>query len=413
MLWHLAAPIIVLPMIYGVLSMISALRGLSSKVWISPPGSVLASLASRSLLPRLLVVVPLYKEREQDVRLTFESIAKQRYPAERVRVLVVLEAGDQETSTAVSRNIHILRSVFPVEVVVNGGGRRGKAAAINYALMGRLDDFDVVLILDGGDRVDDELFFLKVSYMIQSGASVVGCKVYRWSSTLLGRLSYVDTYLWYNVALPAFAWITGAPLVSGEGMAVSTEFLKEIGGFPEKLAEDAYLSIAASLRGRRVSLLDVVVWEGAPATLRSLIKQRMRWYRGHLECLSEVFRWRSQSGNTARLLVVVLQPVILLLLPIPFVVTAVHHLLNVEVPAYIMAMAYLEAFSLIAAPAYIVYRWKELRESSTLLAPLYWILQSFIVLASVVAPSVPWFKTVRSSEELANRVEVNTIGALR
>ena len=43
--------------------------------------------------------------------------------------------------------------------------------------------------------------------------------------------------------------------LSGEGLFVRTSVLREVGGFPEVLTEDAYLGIILTERGKRFGLV--------------------------------------------------------------------------------------------------------------------------------------------------------------
>ncbi len=66
---------------------------------------------------------------------------------------------------------------------------------------------------------------------------------------------------------------------------VRREVLEKMGGFDERtLAEDIELSARMTSDGYRIKYApDVWAWQESPAHLRGFLKQRTRWFRGHLE----------------------------------------------------------------------------------------------------------------------------------
>jgi cellulose synthase/poly-beta-1,6-N-acetylglucosamine synthase-like glycosyltransferase len=61
--------------------------------------------------------------------------------------------------------------------------------------------------------------------------------------------------------------------------------LEEMGGFDEStLAEDIEISARLTGNGHRIKYApDVCAWQESPASLKPFLKQRTRWFRGHME----------------------------------------------------------------------------------------------------------------------------------
>jgi len=396
LIWYLPSSIIILSLLYGIPSLFSILQNLKERTWIRidvgddppiPPNSI-----------DIAVVVPLYKEDMHSIDETLKSIAKQRHTYGKIDVYIVVEQGDRETILNVLHSMHILcKRGISTYLFINGGGRKSKASSINALLKHVKEFYRAVVVFDGGDKVLDEYYIEKVSRLISEGYSVVGAKVYRVGRNILGKLSYIDTLLWYNVGLPGLAKIVGTPLVSGEGLALSTSFLNKIHGFPEVLAEDAYLAILASYYGEKVALLDSIILEGAPVNLKSLVKQRIRWYRGSLECLKDVItkhRRRLSKKRLILLIIAYLQPVAL---TAPFIATIVLAMsMIVQVPHITITLAKIELISMAFAPTYLVLSYK-LLDPALVLAPLHWVFQGLLALIALTPMKITWLRTTNRS----------------
>ncbi len=391
-IWGISTSIIMFSFIYGIPSLYSILQDLKRVVWIN-----INSSNSKKPFdpPTILVILPFYREDKASIEETFISIVKQRYPHEKIYVLIVLENNDEQTYRYVLDLSGILLNAgIASKVIINQSGRRGKAYAINRAIELFKEMTDIVVILDAGDRVVDDTYLHKVAYLISNhGYSIVGTKVYRVSSNIIGRLSYIDTLLWYNVGLPGLIKFMKVPLVSGEGLAFSRRFLEEIGGLPEVLAEDAYLTILAISTNRNVALLDSIIFEGAPSTITSYVKQRMRWYRGTLQCFKDVItkhKHQVEGRALIALAITYLQPVALMA---PFISTMViFSSIFIDVPYFTLLIAKIEFISIILAPLYVVLNMKHL-DPILFLAPINWIFQGMIVLATLIPVEIPWLRT--------------------
>lgn len=390
-IWGISTSIVMFSFIYGIPSLYSILKDLKRVAWININLNSKKSLNSSTIL----VILPFYKEDRNSIEETFNSIVKQKYPHEKIYVLIVLENNDEQTYRHVLELLNILLNAgIAFKVVINNSGRRGKAYAINRAIELFKEKTDIIVILDAGDRVVDDMYLHKVAYLISNHEySVVGTKVYRISNNIIGRLSYIDTLLWYNVGLPGLIKFMKVPLVSGEGLAFSRRFLEEIGGLPEVLAEDAYLTILAISKNKDIALLDSIIFEGAPSTITSYVKQRMRWYRGMLQCFKDVItKHRHQVKGRAliTLAITYLQPVALIA---PFISTIIIlSSIFMDVPYFTLLIAKIEFISIVLAPLYIVINMKHL-DPILFLVPINWIFQSIIILAILIPIEIPWLRT--------------------
>ncbi len=393
-IWYIPTTIIVLSFVYGIPSIYSIIRNLKEQVWIKIENN---KNIDNSETPFVAILLPLYREDKESVKRSFQSIIKQKYPRDKLEVFIILENNDDETHNIVKELINILiDSGFKTTIFINRDSRRSKAYAMNNLLKNISGKYDIVIVLDAGDIIYDDKYVSKVSKLIKNGYSIVGIKVYRISNSVIGKLSYIDTMLWYNVGLPGLTKFIKIPLVSGEGLALSMEFLNIIGGFPEVLAEDAYLSIKAYQYGRRIALLDSIVYEGAPSTLSSYIKQRVRWYRGSLQCLKDViikYRKVLRCRTKTALVMAYLQPVALMA---PFISLLIVILaLFIEIPPIAIVIAKIELLSISLAPTYLLIN--GYKDKIIVLAPFNWIFQGLIALIALIPIKIPWLRTTSRS----------------
>lgn len=394
-LWGIPATVIVMSFLYGVTALYSIAKDLKRRIWIND----IDIGNDNNDLPNICVIIPLYKEDKQSIMETFRSIANQRYPPDKLSVYIVLENGDEDTKMHVRELLNIFSNAsIHVQIYVNNGKRSSKASAMNAMLNHILDKYIAIMVLDAGDRVIDEYYIRKCAELIKRGYNIIGAKVYRIGEGIIAKLSYVDTILWYNIGLPGIHSLTKVPFLSGEGMVVTTRFLNTIGKFPEVLAEDTYIAMLSLIHKEKIALLDSVVIEGAPATLKSLIKQRLRWYKGILECLKDfVIRYRKNVTRfNAIMICVAYIRTIVLIAPLLSLIIVILSLF-IYIPSYMLLIAEIELISIFISPIFIYFT-NNVKDSKLFLAPFSWLLQSSIALAAIIPIKIPWLRTSERSK---------------
>ncbi len=361
---------------------------------------------------RIAILLPLYRERPKSVSKTVESLLKQLYRRDLVRVFLIIEEGDEETEEALKpAELLLTESGFSYRIVKARSTRRfGKSEALNYAL--KLVSEDVVVVFDADDDVPED-YLMNVARAIASGYDAVTTKVYRLGKGLHAKLLAIDTYFWYEVILKFFRRFFHYIPLSGEGLAVRREALLEAGGFPRKLTEDAYLTmLLAEKHLKLLYLTSEFIVEKAPKNFISQARQRLRWFQGYLECLRDIpSRVKGLGRQSFPLLILYFSPVVVFFTSLSYAIFTAYWVADilgvVPVTSFIKEITpppifYWGLTLLVLGNLFLMYyllyvlagtEFEELAPYVFIL-PAYWALNGVIAAASFVLP-MSWRKTVR------------------
>src|SRR5215831_1573905 len=252
---------------------------------LSPVRAEGAQKGSLTQFPLVSIILALYRENSEDILTTVHSLAKQSYPKDRLQVLIVVERDDLATIEAVNRAaVPVLAAAgLETSVITTDGARHTKPYALNIALQYAQGEYCV--FYDAADTFDPKHIEKGVGAMAHGGYDVAQSKVLRKGGSLLSKFLLLDTVVWYWKYLPLLLRCSSGFPLSGEGLFIRRDVLREAGYFPDVLTEDAMLGVILIERNKRFCILDTVVTEKAPRKLRAHIRQKMRWHRGYLTCL--------------------------------------------------------------------------------------------------------------------------------
>ena len=235
--------------------------------------------------PLVSVILALYRENGEDILTTVDSVAKQSYPKDRLQVLIVVEHDDMATIETVNRAAvpALAAAGLETSVITTDGARHTKPYALNIALQHARGEYCV--FYDAADTFEPEQIEKGVGAMAGGSYDVAQSKVLRKGGSLLSKFLLLDTVVWYWKYLPLILRCSRDFPLSGEGLFIRRDVLREVGYFPDVLTEDAMLDVILTERNKRFCILDTVVTEKAPRKLLAHIRQKMRWHRGYLTCL--------------------------------------------------------------------------------------------------------------------------------
>jgi glycosyltransferase XagB len=367
-------------------------------------------------LPLYTVLVPAYDE-PGVIASVVAGMTALEYPADRLEVLLLLEADDTATIAAARAALGGDRR-GPIRVVeVPPGEPRTKPKACNVGLMRSRGE--LVTIFDAEDR-PEPLQLRRAVVAFRRLGPRVACLQARLSyhnaeQNLLTRWFTVEYDTWFRWLLPGLM-ATGAPIpLGGTSNHIRREALVTVGAWdPWNVTEDADLGLRLARCGYRVAMLGSTTSEEANSDAINWVKQRSRWYKGYLQSFAvhvrhpvALVREVGVRGVVGMVLFVAATPLLAAINPLFWALTGLWILARpAAVAALFPPLVYYPGLAvwMVGGLAAIVAGVANARAAgkphlalAALVAPLYWVLMSLAAIKAVVQlvtqPSY-WEKTV-------------------
>jgi len=253
----------------------------AATAFIAPAASATSALPD-SGLPVYSVIVALYRE-ARSVDGLLSAIERLEYPAEKLDVIVALEADDRATRRAIAARRHRI----PISVVtVPEGGPRTKPKALNVALSFARGTFTV--IYDAEDRPERGQLREALG-LFERGGAALACAQARLcidntKDGWLARLFTAEYAGQFDVFLPALSALRLPLPLGGSSNHFRTETLRKVGGWDAyNVTEDADLGMRLARFGYRAATIASTTYEEAPSRLGPWLRQRTRWFKGWMQ----------------------------------------------------------------------------------------------------------------------------------
>ncbi len=233
-------------------------------------------------LPLYTVLVPAYHEANV-VGSLVANLSRLDYPADKLEILLLLEADDDKTRQAVLA----ARPPETVTIVtVPPGPPQTKPKACNVGLF--LARGEYLVIYDAEDRPEPEQ--LKAALVAFSRADErqvcvqAALNYFNAGENALTRMFTLEYSFWFDYMLPGLEAL-GLPIpLGGTSNHFRTEALRRLGGWdPFNVTEDADLGIRSSALGETVGVISSTTLEEANSAYGNFIRQRSRWIKGYLQ----------------------------------------------------------------------------------------------------------------------------------
>ena len=347
-------------------------------------------------LPVYTVLVPLYRESGAIAGLA-AALSRLDWPEHRLDVLLLLEAGDDETEAAVRA------ASWPTgtrRLVVPKGSPQTKPRALNYGL--QYARGTMACIYDAEDMPHPKQ--LKAAYSAFTAAGEDLACVQAPLAAYNHRQSWIALHwaleyaVQFGLLLPALARLRLPILLGGTSNHFRMSVLRSLGGWDAwNVTEDADLGVRLARHGYRSDTIAPPTFEEAPETLGIWTAQRSRWLKGFLQSWAVMMRWPGATiRQTGLFSYLALQAMLLgtclaALVHGPLALAALAWVLLghgvLAGPAlYLLLIGYaVNAIALIAAPGPRGMR----RWLGVITLPLYWPLQSLAAARALYG----WLKT--------------------
>jgi peptidoglycan-N-acetylglucosamine deacetylase len=194
--------------------------------------------------------------------------------------IIVIDDGSSDAT------VDVVRRTFAgnERVSVLGKDNGGKWAALNYGLTHT--DADVVITLDADTQFEpDALRWLVRHFADPNVAAVAGAATVGNQINLITRFQALEYVTNQNLDRRALELVNGITVVPGAIGAWRRSALLAVGGFlPDTLAEDAEATVRLARWNWKVLYEPrAAARTEAPETVRSFMKQRLRWMFGTLQ----------------------------------------------------------------------------------------------------------------------------------
>lgn len=242
-------------------------------------------------LPACTILIPAHNE-EKVIGRTLEAMLALRYPADRLRI-VVINDGSTDGTGAIVEAVAQRDARVRLYTVPRGEGGKGKSRALNLGM--RLVDTEVVAIYDADNTPDPDALRYLAAQLVrypELGAAIGKFRTVNKNTNLLTRFINIETLSFQSI-LQAGRWqMHGIATLPGTNFVMWTHLIRKLEGWDEEaLTEDSELSIRIYQQGYRIKFVPyAITYEQEPQEWRVFFRQRTRWVRGNNYVLAKFFR---------------------------------------------------------------------------------------------------------------------------
>ena len=227
------------------------------------------------------IIVPT-KNEESVIQRCLEGILNIDYPREKLQVIVV-------DGNSTDRTIEICdeyQKKYPETIkVISENDKHGKPAALNLATSYATNE--IVVVFDADSLPQRDVLQKATVYFADPKIDALQGKTTSINerANVLTRLISQEEKAWYQMLLAGREKMQLFVPLNGTCQFVRRPILIEFGGWDENsLTEDVELAVRLVEKNRHIKYAeDVCSEQETPTVLRSLFKQRVRWYRGYME----------------------------------------------------------------------------------------------------------------------------------
>jgi cellulose synthase/poly-beta-1,6-N-acetylglucosamine synthase-like glycosyltransferase len=234
----------------------------------------------RKSLPFFSLVLPVKNERSVISRV-LKAFVDLNYPSDKFEVVVV-DDGSTDGTIEIGKkfalkhgNIKFLHRDFS----------RGKACALNFGLANSKGD--ILAVFDADNVPEKDTLLIAAAHFRDESVAALQGRIHSLNShqnMLTQFITYEDS-VWCEAFLRGKESLGLFVHLRGCCQFIRRNVLEGLGGFDESImAEDIEISARLVRKGHRIKYTsDIRTWQESPSTLKGFLKQRTRWYTGHMQ----------------------------------------------------------------------------------------------------------------------------------
>jgi cellulose synthase/poly-beta-1,6-N-acetylglucosamine synthase-like glycosyltransferase len=252
-------------------------------------------------LPIYTVLIPVFHEAKMLAQ-NLKNMYHLNYPKEKLDIKILMEENDEETINEAktlglfgspqkmvdgipSKEYTEFLKLFD-PIVIPSSEITTKPRACNYGLLRAKGEYCV--IYDAEDKPDPDQLRKAAIVFLRSDTNVACLQsklnFYNANENILTKWFSIEYGCWFEFYLQGLDWINAPIPLGGTSNHFRKKSLDELGRWdPYNVTEDADIGIRLARRKLKTEMVDTYTYEEATVTVGSWIRQRSRWYKGHLQ----------------------------------------------------------------------------------------------------------------------------------
>ncbi|MBT0158550.1 glycosyltransferase family 2 protein [Candidatus Bathyarchaeota archaeon A05DMB-2] len=248
---------------------------------------------SHKFLPTFSIVVPV-KNEEKVIGRLLTALSKLAYPSDKQEILII-EDGSTDSTPEICMNY---AREHPNVKILHRSFSNGKPSALNYGLAHAKGE--LIAIFDADNVPDPNALMTVLEYFQDPAVAAVQGR----TMSINSKENMLTQFISYEEAVWCEAYLRGKDVLNlfvhlkGSCQFIRRDVLNKLKGFNETaLSEDMEISAKLTENNFKIRYAsDVVAWQESPSDLKTLFKQRTRWFRGTMEVAFKYGRLMSRPS---------------------------------------------------------------------------------------------------------------------
>lgn len=228
-------------------------------------------------LPSVSIIIPAHNA-GKGVGKSIKSLLNIDYPKEKLEILVVDDGSTDNTYEIASKYKN--KGVKVYSILYGGKGK-----ALNYGIMKSKGEF--VGNLDADSFLDKDALLKMMGFFKNKRVMAVTPSIKASNPKTIAQKVQALEFLSSSIIKKVFSYFGAMPIASGACTIFRRSFFEKYGNYLEySLAEDGEMSLRIAEKGYRIeNAMDTAVYTNGVKTFKGFFNQRLRWFRGLLDCL--------------------------------------------------------------------------------------------------------------------------------